>query len=72
MVFLKTPLVISVLKLKLKNITFVLSHIENSAFRLPRSILTSGYLTTKINADKYVLCIDRHIRHIGDQRKIFL
>ena len=40
MIFHKTPLVIPVLKLKLKNITFVLNHIENSAFRLPTSILT--------------------------------
>ena len=46
MIFHKTPLVIPVLKLKLKNITFVLTHIvENSAFRLPTPILTSGYPT---------------------------
>ena len=38
MIFHKTPLVIPVLKLKLKNITFVLDHTENSAFRRPTSI----------------------------------
>ena len=60
MVFFKTPLVIPVLKLNLNNITFILNHVEISAFRLPRSILTSGYPTTNRNADKYVLCIDTY------------
>ena len=43
MIFPKTPLVILVLKLKFENITFVLNHIENSAFRLPGPILTSCF-----------------------------
>ena len=43
-IFHKTPLVIPVLKLTLKNITIVLNHIENSAFRLP----ISGYPTISI------------------------
>ena len=68
MMFHNTPLVIPVLKLKLKNITFVLNHIENSAFRLPRSILASGYPTTKINADKYVLCIDIYDKLVNRER----
>ena len=44
---------ISVLKLKLKTVTFVLNHVENSAFRLPRSILTSGYPTTLPGATNF-------------------
>ena len=45
MIFHNTPFVIPDLKLRLKHMPLVLNHIEISAFRLPTSILTSGYPT---------------------------